>query len=120
MAKYWFHDLHIMSTDPVKTSQFYEKMFGVKITGTSKLSDGRTNIAMDFKGANIQTASLKTPADPCGIDHFCLQTDDIEAAVADLKKKGAEITEGVRVLPKVKLAFVKGPDNVKIELIQVL
>ncbi len=43
----------------------------------------------------------------------------IDAIVADLKKKGAEFTmEPTSVRPGVRIAFLRGPEGVSIELLE--
>ena len=43
---------------------------------------------------------------------------DIDAAVAELKAKGAEFTmEPTTIRPNVRIAFLRGPQNVSVELI---
>ena len=67
-------------------------------------------------GADIQQA----PADPhLGLDHFGLRVDNLDAAYAELKRRGADFAVEPKIIrPGVKIAFVRGPDNVRIELLE--
>ena len=54
-----------------------------------------------------------------GLDHFGLLVDDMDSAAVDLRAKGVEfICEPWEIRPGVKIAFVKGPDHISIELAQ--
>ena len=48
-----------------------------------------------------------------------MTVDNLDAAVADLRAKGAEIAVGaVMRNPGLHLAFVRGPEGVMVELVQ--
>ena len=54
-----------------------------------------------------------------GLEHFGLTVDNLDAAVTELRAKGAEIAVGpVKRNPGLYLAFVRGPDGVMVELVQ--
>jgi lactoylglutathione lyase len=54
-----------------------------------------------------------------GLEHIGLTVDDIDAAVEELRAKGAEIVVGpVTRNPGLRLAFVRGPEGIMIELVQ--
>ena len=54
-----------------------------------------------------------------GLDHFGLRVDDMDAAVAELKRRGAHFSVEPRTIrPGVRIAFVQAPDNVRIELLE--
>lgn len=126
MPNYSFDHVHFISNDPLKTAEFYEKLFGARRTGTQKFPDGRTLVELDLDGSGIKVMHPRaTPLSPlapmtaCGLNHVGLRTDDLEAAVDELKANGAEfvmeITEG---LPGIKMAFCITPENVLLELLK--
>lgn len=54
-----------------------------------------------------------------GLHHFGLLVDDLYGVSAALKARGVEFTvEPHQFRPGVKIAFIKGPDEVTIELLQ--
>ena len=62
-------------------------------------------------------ASLRDPH--LGLDHFGFRVDNIDEVVADLKSRGAEFSrEPTTIRPGVRVAFVRTPDDVRIELLQ--
>jgi catechol 2,3-dioxygenase-like lactoylglutathione lyase family enzyme len=54
-----------------------------------------------------------------GADHFGLLVPDVDTAVAELRRRGVAIeVEPWDFSPTMRIAFVKGPDDVRVELIQ--
>jgi len=78
-------------------------------------------------GANIFIAPVAPgdgvnppPATPYqGLDHFGLTVSGIDSLVAELKGKGVEFTrEPTTVRPGVRVAFLRAPEGVSIELLE--
>ena len=127
MPDYRFHHLHLTSPDPIKTAEFYEKMFGANRVSARAMEGGRHAINLDLNGTAVLVMSQRegatVPGEPqSGLEHFGLRTDDITAAVAELRANGVEIVQDVTELGRggnIKIAFVRGPENVLIELLEV-
>ena len=90
------------------------------------MQDGKPRIDLKLGGANIFIAPVASgdgvnppPTTPYqGLDHFGLSVSGIDALVAELKAKGAEFTrEPTTVRPGVRVAFLRGPEGVSIELL---
>ena len=101
-------------------------MFGAKIV-ESALSDGTPRIDLGINVLTIFVARVSPtdavpvpPADPhMGLDHFGLRVENLDEAAADLMSKGAEFSMEPRDLrPGVRIAFVRAPDDVRIELLE--
>ncbi|MBI2980289.1 MAG: VOC family protein [Chloroflexi bacterium] len=118
MPNYSFDHIHLIGPDSDKTAQFYEKMFKAKIVNNRELDFNGTRILLGQRPpAEPATTSSSTPG--YGLEHFGIRTDNIEAAVADLKAKGARFRDEIReVRPGIKIAFLWGPENVLIELLE--
>ena len=123
---YKFYHLHLLSRDPKATAQYYHKMFDAKIIETVQ-SDGKPRIDLDLQGLPIfilrAAPEEKIPASPpgpyLGLDHFGLLVDNLEEVAAELKRRGAEFAvEPHAIRPGVKIAYVRGPENVRIELVE--
>ena len=54
MPNYWFDHVHLNSPDPIKTAEFYEKMFGARRVGLREMADGRTMVDLDLSGTSIK------------------------------------------------------------------
>jgi len=119
----WDH-IHLRSPDPEATAQWFERMLGAQVIRTTQ--DGKPRIDLKLGGANIFIAQVApgdgvnaAPATPYqGLDHFGLAVKDIDAIAADLKAKGVEFTRGPVVpRPGLKIAFLRGPQGISIELL---
>ena len=127
MPSYYYDHVHLISPDPVKTSEFYEKMFNAKRVSFREFGAGRVSIALDLNGTRIllmsRSAQPETPPSSSEIDyglgHFGIRTDDLEAAVADLKAKGVQFKEEIREIGfGIKMCYLWAPENVLIELLE--
>jgi catechol 2,3-dioxygenase-like lactoylglutathione lyase family enzyme len=126
MTTYTYDHIHLRSRDPVGTAQYYEKMFGAKIIESTQ-SDGQQRIDLDINGLVVFIAPVledadvpSGPSEPyIGLDHFGLRVENLGEAVAELKRLEAEFTMEPRTLrPGLKIAFVRAPDGVRIELLE--
>ena len=127
MPNYWYDHVHLISPDPVKTAEFYEKMFNAKRVGIREIGDGRIGVDLDLNGSRVLVMSLRAqpesaPSSPetgSGLEHFGIRTDNLEAAVAELKAKGVQFKEEIReARPGVKISFLWAPEDVLIELLE--
>ncbi|MFP6796901.1 MAG: VOC family protein [Pseudomonadales bacterium] len=126
MPKYQHHHIHLMSHDAMAAGRFYETMFGAKIL-KSKGANGLPRCNMELDGQTVListvtediTRTSKDPHQQLGLDHLGLRVDDMDRAAIQLKDFGAEFfMEPRETAPGVKIAFVRGPDGVNIELLQ--
>ena len=67
-----------------------------------------------------RTGTPRPPEPPfLGIEHIGLGVNDLDAAAAQLKARGVRFTtEPRQARPGVRIAFIEGPDRVRIELIE--
>lgn len=131
MRQYRYDHVHLRSPDPDATARFFETMFGAELTrdiyppGT--LYPGQERIVMRLGGQTVLIAPTH-PHDPTaapppfphyGLEHIGLTVDDVDAACAELKAKGAEIAIGPLTRSAgLRLAFVRGPEGIMVELVQ--
>jgi lactoylglutathione lyase len=131
MRNYRFDHVHLRSPDPEETAGFFETMFGAEVTRgiypPDTLYPGQKRISFVLGGQKILIAPMHpddtmTPAPSFpyyGLEHIGLTVDDVDAAVADLRAKGAEIAIGPLTRdPGTRLAFIRGPEGVMVELVQ--
>lgn len=125
MAKFTYDHIHLRSPDPETTAAYYERMFGAEVIRS--MADGKPRIDLKLGGADIFIAPVPAgsdvnppPVTPYqGLDHFGLSVKNIDAVVAELKAKGAEFTmEPTDIRPGIRIAFVRGPQGVSIELLE--
>jgi lactoylglutathione lyase len=124
MATFIYDHIHLRSPNPEATAAYYQRMFGAEVLRTPQ--DGKTRIDLKLGGVNIFIAPVAVgdgvnppPTTPYqGLDHFGLRVSGIDAVVAELKAKGAVFTkEPTTVRPGVRVAFLRAPEGVSIELL---
>jgi lactoylglutathione lyase len=124
MPTYTWDHVHIRSSNPETTAQWFEKILGAEITRT--MEQGKPRIDLRVGGAKVFIAQV-TPGDGVnappttpyrGLDHFGLAVTGIDAIAAELKAKGVEFTrEPTTIRPGVRICFIRGPEGVSIELL---
>ena len=124
MVTYSYDHIHIRSREPMETARYFNNMFGAKIL-ESVQTDGQSRVDIDINGLIVflAQAATTTPAGPVdpyvGLDHFGLRVDNLDTAAADLKSKGAEFSmEPKDLRPGLRIAFVRAPGDVRIELLE--
>jgi catechol 2,3-dioxygenase-like lactoylglutathione lyase family enzyme len=119
MPEYQIDHIHLMSPDPVKTAEFYEKAFGARSVNVMEMAEGRKNVTLDLSGITILISQAREDTVQNGLAHFGIRTDDLETAVKGLKADGVPFTtEITQVRPNFKISFLTAPENVSIELQQ--
>ena len=126
---YNFEHVHLKAPDPEKTANWYVKAFnfeifndrGVRPTGDRfiecKSEDGTI---FRISGARTDERMGQGDADVhYGLEHFGITVDDMDAEIERLTALGAEVAEGPISNPGgPTIAFIKVPDDVRIELLQ--
>ena len=126
---YAINHVHIRSADPHTTAAWYEKHFEAEIVSEREVMPGTITIGMEVGGPVRLNVSSKPAGSSderstaelnrLGLEHFGFNVEDLEADLARLKSAGirvvlplTEVTGGTR------LAYIEGPDDVLIELVQ--
>jgi lactoylglutathione lyase len=125
MTEFSYDHVHLRSPDPEETARYYERMFSAEIIKSIQ-SDGRERVDMSLGGVMMFIAKVdpdaslseKPAGSYVGLDHLGLRVRDIDRVCDELKAKGAEFTvEPKTIRPGVRIAFVRGPQNVLIEIL---
>ena len=126
---YTINHVHIRSADPTASAAWYEQHFGARKLFEREVMPGTITIGMEVGGPvrlNISSQVAGSPDDRAvaelnrlGLEHFGFATEDLEADLDKLSEAGVrvvlpltEVTGGTR------LAYIEGPDDVLIELVQ--
>ena len=124
MIEYKYDHIHLRSREPMETARYFERMFGAKIIESIQ-TDGQPRVDLDIYGLAIFIAEADSdlpvgPVDPHqGLDHFGFRVEDLDRAAADLRSKGVEFVEEPNVVrPGMKIAFIRAPGDVRIELVE--
>jgi catechol 2,3-dioxygenase-like lactoylglutathione lyase family enzyme len=80
--------------------------------------DGHSQIELtEFKSPGTADGDPQAPANAPGLRHLCFAVDGVEATVARLEAKGAELVgEVVRYGNSYKLCYLRGPEGIIVEL----
>jgi len=121
-----FDHVHLRSPDPEATARWFEEVLGAEVVRS--VQQGAPRIDLRLGGADIfiapvppgDTSVAAPPSAPHqGLDHFGLRVPDLYAVCAELKAKGVEFTQEPKEgRPGLHLAFIRGPQNISIELLQ--
>ena len=123
---YYFEHVHILSRDPKAVAQYFHKMFDAKIIEGTE-ADGTPRVDVEMNGLLIFIFPVgpeeNLPVGPAGryigLDHFGLRVDNLDEAAAELKRRGAEfVVEPFMKRPGLKISFIRGPENTRIELLE--
>ena len=125
---YEFNHVHLKAPEPRKTAEWYAEAFDFTIVSdivrpygdqfvvtktpdgvTVNISGARTGEAMGDGDANVHW----------GLEHIGITIDDLDAELERLTAMGAEVKEGPIDVPNgPKIAFIRGPDDTRIELLE--
>ena len=109
--------LHLKTTDPEKTAQFYVDVLGATIVSQSPMGGYR----VDLHGLSLNVTGLHTTQkreQKFGMEHIAIDTDELDTVVAKLKARGIGILEETVVSGGRRVCFFEGPDGVQLEFIE--
>jgi lactoylglutathione lyase len=126
---YAINHVHIRSADPHASASWYEKHFGAKIVSEREVMPGTITISMEVGGPVRLNVSSKPEGtsderavaelNRLGLEHFGFAVEDLEADLERLKVAGVRIVLPLtEVVGGTRLAYIEGPDDVLIELVQ--
>ena len=126
---YRINHIHLKAPDPRRTAEWYVKAFDFTIVADEvrvfgdrfiRCQSGEGGMAVNISGA--RTGETLGPGDARphhGLEHFGVDSTDIEADIERLGGLGAALLEGPIVMPNGgRIAFLQGPDDTRLELVQ--
>jgi lactoylglutathione lyase len=124
-CEYQFHHIHIYSSDVEATERWFLDGMGAELVKqhdsrgvpTTTVRIGGAEILI--RGARAGEQIAKPGPLQFGTNHFGLEVADVDATIKELRQRGVTIeVEPWDFRPGMRIAFVKGPDEVRIELVQ--
>jgi catechol 2,3-dioxygenase-like lactoylglutathione lyase family enzyme len=137
-----FGHLHLLSEDPIAAGDWYVKHFGganlrqgkavrmyrdVQIGPSSSFMMDNVNVII-YPWEYARTSKMpgwegRTSFEPTKdrvVDHIGISVDNLDESLAALRKAGVKVTDEPRSVAggKIKFAFIKGPDKMRIEVIE--
>ena len=135
-AEIVFDHVHVISAEPETAAAWYADMLGGSVTRRSEVR-GAPQIAVEFTGATILVRGRRPGEQPAsrpplqsfrnfvshdqwGADHFGFRVaGDLTAFCDAIRRKGGEFAvEPYEFAPGTRIAYLAGPDNVSIELVE--
>ncbi len=121
-----FHHVHLISSDPVKTSKWYIDFLDADLTHEDK-KHGAINIRLQIGNLNLFIRGLREKEELSskqnilqeGIHHIGLMVDDIKEMMKKTTENGAtEIEEIHTGVTGNWVSFIRTPEGVLIEFLQ--
>lgn len=120
-----FDHIHIYCSDLAATERWFTEGLGAEVAGRPE-SRGVPSVRLKVGGANVylrparEDENLVAPGpETYGTNHFGVRVANVDESVAELRKRGVTIdVEPWDFSPSSRIAFIKGPDGVRIELVQ--
>jgi catechol 2,3-dioxygenase-like lactoylglutathione lyase family enzyme len=124
---YIVNHIHIKVPDPGEAVDWWAKAFNLKVVSDIVRDSGdrfircesegglRINISGQRSGEKMGRADANAH---WGLEHFGFDSEDIDADISRLQGLGAELLEGPNDAGDVRIAFLKTPGGVRIELIE--
>jgi catechol 2,3-dioxygenase-like lactoylglutathione lyase family enzyme len=120
-----FDHIHLRARDPDATATWFERMLGAEVIRSMQQGKPRFDLRLGGQDIFIAQSDASVAAPPAspyhGLDHFGLTVPwgSLDAAAAELKAKGVDFTmEPKEIRPGVRIAFIRGPENISIELLE--
>jgi len=110
--------VHLKTTDPEHTAKFYVENLGATMVGQA----GSGGYRLNLHGVTLNVTNFaenQTRQQVYGMEHFALNTDDMDGALAKLKANGARVLEEMVSGNGRRICFLEGPDGVQLEIIEV-
>lgn len=127
------HHIGIAVGDLDRSLHFWKDIVGLPLTATEQVTSHKVQVA--FLAAGETTIELLTPLDGNtamqnfirerggGLDHLCLEVDDLEKVLEEFKRNGINLINDTPVLlPGRKIAFVhpSSADGVLLEFYELV
>ena len=126
---YAINHVHIRSLDPHASAAWYVKHFDATIVSEREVMPGTITIGMEVGGPVRLNVSSKPEGSSdqrgvaelnrLGLEHFGFGVEDLEAELDRLEEAGIRVVLPLtEVAGGTRLAYIEGPDDVLIELVQ--
>ena len=126
---YTINHVHIRAANPPASAAWYTEHFGAEKVSEREVMPGTVTISMDMgspvrlnissqvAGSSDERATAEL--NRLGLEHFGFDVEDIEADINRLSAAGVRVVLPItEVQGGAKLAYIEGPDDVLIELVQ--
>jgi catechol 2,3-dioxygenase-like lactoylglutathione lyase family enzyme len=109
--------VHLKTTNPQQTAKFYVDTLGATLVSEI----GTRGYRLNLHGLTLNVTTFvkdQTRQQAYGMEHFALDTDDLDGTVTKLKANGAKVLEEMVSSSGRRICFLEGPDGVQLEIIE--
>jgi catechol 2,3-dioxygenase-like lactoylglutathione lyase family enzyme len=110
------HHLHLAAENPADTLAWYQQNFGGE---AARFAGGLAGL--NYGDVWLLVAATEASLAPTlgrSLDHLGWKFTDLDEATSYLKRGGVSFTMEPRAFRTIRIAFVEGPDGVRIELVE--
>ena len=124
MPVFKMNHLHVICEDLQTMIDFWTSGVGASFKRYRSFGNAEGAVlALDGLQINLRVPKenekgIATNNTSLGYDHLGLEVDDLDAALSHLASFGCTIDSGPTELNDRKIAFLKGPENITLELMQ--
>ncbi len=113
--------VHVKTADPQGTARFYMEALGATLV---EAKEGHFRLDLHGLALNVTDhIAMQRRDQRYGLEHFAIQTDDLDGTLARLQSLGGRILESfassVPAHEGGRVCFVEGPEGVQFEVIEV-
>ena len=127
--QYNINHVHVRSSDPHASAAWYERYFNANKLWSREIMPGTVTVSMEVGGPvrlNISSKPVGTSdkrsaaeLNRLGLEHFGFDVEDLESELNRLEAEGIRVVLPLTSTPTgSRLAYIEGPDDVLIELVQ--
>ncbi|MFX0042667.1 MAG: VOC family protein [Candidatus Hodarchaeota archaeon] len=114
------HHAHLFASKLDKSIKFYQDMFGAEILFDLEMAGAR-NVMISIGSSKINFYDQPPKDQGRGaIHHLGIETDDLEALVAQMKGNGFQFIKQIKTFGPLKYIMAEAPDNILLELFEVV
>lgn len=124
--EYRYDHVHFLTRDVRAMTDFFERVFELELLSYEEDFKGAAYSILKLGEGDLRIRGYRpgdapdavAPELTHGLDHLGVAVDDVEAAVARLVERGAEV-DMAPVAAGVggrMIAFIKGPENIRVEI----
>ena len=114
------HHAHLFASDINESIQFYQDMFGAEVLFDLEMVGAR-NVMISIGSSKINFYDQPPKDQGRGVvHHLGIETDDLEALVEHMKRKGFEFKRSIKSLGVWKYVMVEAPDHILLEVFEVV
>ncbi len=116
--------IHLVCSDVAASERWFVEGVGAELVERRE-SRGMATSELRLAGVCLLLRATHADEDPVagsrrryGTDHFALEVADVDATVETLRARGVQIARDPAESPRNRVAFIQGPDDLVIELVQ--